>query len=193
MRFGEKISIYECFVYLKTWKCLTAACHIGMKALKRKEVCLMLDANRMLFKCRLGGNKRKNIYEAFRNPWQKTQCTTAKFLYSLKFYVVPWHRLASWVPHNLAGYTTPTPMGKKSPLGNCSMISCVCSSRSWVCGFHSPGSPLHDWHGLQESLSFCGRMGLLCENHQVYCYKFFLLLSCHSFCSFVDYPFLWGL
>lgn len=110
-----------------------------------------------------------------------------RFLYRFKVYVIPWHLLASQVRH------TPTPMGKKSPRGNCSLNSCVCSTSSWVCGFHSPGSPLHNWHGLQESSSFCARMGLLCENHQVYCYKFFLLQACRSFCSFVDYPSLWGL
>jgi hypothetical protein len=78
VRFGKKISIYECFMYLKTWKCLTSLCYTGMKAVKQKEVCLILDANRMLFKCRLGKNKRKNIYDSFRRPWQKSECTDVK-------------------------------------------------------------------------------------------------------------------
>lgn len=69
------------FHVFENMKMPTSLCYIGMRAVKQKEVCLTLDASRMLFKCRLGGNKRKKLYDSFRSPWEKTQCTDAKLCY----------------------------------------------------------------------------------------------------------------
>lgn len=55
-------------MYLRNRNARADPCYIGMNAVRQKEVYLTFGTNRMLFKYRLGGNKKKTFTMLLRGP-----------------------------------------------------------------------------------------------------------------------------